>query len=82
MKLYVFSGSGEFYGLTEDKTGDNLPSDYGPWKDFKTIKMNEGELARAGVNTDKALTDIESKGYHLTKAQISFTETILDAQRP
>ncbi len=82
MKLYVFSGSGEFYGLTENKTGDNLPSQFGPWKDFKTIEMNEGELARIGVNTDKALTDIKTKGYHVTKVQTSFTETTLDAPRP
>lgn len=43
------------------------------FKEFDLVK----EKPRIGVDTEKALADIASKGYHLSKVQILFEEEVV-----
>jgi hypothetical protein len=73
MQVYSFRGPGRVFGFTADPTGANLPSQYAPWNQFKTIEMNKGE-ANPAVNTGECLDDIERFGYHLTDAHVRITQ--------
>lgn len=70
MKLHAFMGLDGWYALTKDGAGSNLPADKGPWRAFRSIDMAPGEYPRWGVSTEKALSDIEAVGYHLTQIKI------------
>jgi hypothetical protein len=35
MQAHIFRGPGRVFGVTEDATGANLPSRFGPWTAFK-----------------------------------------------
>ena len=74
MQVHIFRGQGRVFGFTEDKAAANLPSPYGPWIHFKTVKMDKGVATPGGVSTDECLDDIERYGYHLTDAHVRITE--------
>jgi hypothetical protein len=74
MQIHAFSGPGRIFGMTEDPTGANLPSQFGPWNAFKTVELSrEGERV-PGVYTDECLDDIEKYGFHITDAHVRITE--------
>ena len=73
MRVHIFRGIGRIFGFTEDETGENLPSQYGPWTAFKTLEMTRGE-AQPGVNVDECLDDIDDYGFHLTDAHVRITQ--------
>jgi len=69
MEVFVFTGVGAS-GFTQDKTGANLPAQYGPWTFRNSVVMNAGEGQRIGVNTEQCLADIQRHGFHVTDARI------------
>jgi hypothetical protein len=73
MQVYLFKGPGRVFGVTGDPTGANLPSQYAPWNQFKTVEMTRDE-PMPGVSTAECLDDIERFGYHLTDAHVRITE--------
>lgn len=73
MKVHAFSGSGSHYGFTEDSAGSNLPAEYSPWSYQKEIEL-EPNTHRIGMDVDKAVKEIATKGWYVTKAEIKFDE--------
>ncbi len=74
MLVHIFRGPGRVFGITEDATGGNLPSQFSPWTTFKSIDLNRDGEPRAGVNTNECLDDIEKHGFHITDAHVRITE--------
>jgi hypothetical protein len=77
MLVHIFRGPGRVFGVTEDATGGNLPAKFAPWTAFKSIELRRGGEARAGVNTEECLTDIEKHGFHVTDAHVRITESVI-----
>ncbi len=73
MQLHVFRGQGRVFAFTEDPSGTNLPAQYGPWTEFKTLDLVRGQ-SQPGVNVDECLDDIEQHGIHVTDAHVRITE--------
>lgn len=73
MRIHIFRGRGRVFGCTANKTGENLPSQFGPWTAFKTLEIIKGE-PQPGVNVDECLDDIEAHGFHLTDAHVRITQ--------
>ena len=74
MKIYIFRSRSvaDLYGATQDKTGANLPEQYGPWEFHSgphEWKIGGGPLI--GVNVDEAVAAIEKAGYFLWKATVT-----------
>lgn len=65
------------FGCTENATGSNLPTKYGPWTAFKTIGLERDGEPTAGVNTAECLDDIEIFGFHVTDAHVRITESAI-----
>jgi hypothetical protein len=77
MDLCVFRGKGRVFEFTTDNTGGNLPTEYGPWVQFKTLAMSSGEEPRAVVRTDECLDDIDNCGFHITDAHVRITDDVI-----
>ena len=77
MRVHSFRGTGRVFGFTEQATGANLPSQYGPWSAFKTLELDRGGEPTPGVNTKECLDDIEKHGFHITDAHVRITEEIV-----
>ena len=60
MKVYIFQGSGNYYGFTTKDDASDLDPSKGPWSLFKTQDMNRGEPPRIGISTDEVLDVLES----------------------
>lgn len=73
MQVHIFRGPGRIFGATAAATGENLPSQYGPWSAFKTLDLTRGD-AQPGLNVDECLGDIDAYGFHLTDAHARITE--------
>ena len=65
------------FGVTEDGTGGNLPSQFSPWTFFKSIELSQEREASAGVDTKECLEDIEKHGFHITDAHVRITESVV-----
>jgi hypothetical protein len=76
MRVHSFRGTGRVFGFTEQAAGANLPLQYGPWSQFKTLDLNRGEPT-AGVDINECLDDIAKYGFHLTDAHFRITESAL-----
>jgi hypothetical protein len=76
MLVHIFKGPGRVFGVTEDGTGGNLPSQFSPWTFFKSIDLSRDGEARAGVDTNECLEDIEKHGFHITDAHVRITESV------
>jgi hypothetical protein len=76
MHVHLFRGPGRVFGVTEDATGANLPSQYGPWNPFKSITLSRDEPT-PGLDARECLDDIEKYGFHLTDAHVRITETAI-----
>jgi hypothetical protein len=74
MQVHLFRGPGRIFGCTENATGANLPSQFGPWNSFKSIILNRDGEPTPGVDTRECLDDIEKYGFHLTDAHVRITE--------
>jgi hypothetical protein len=77
MKVHLFRGTGRIFGCTEDSSGANLPSQYGPWSPFKVLDMNRDGDPIPGVNTEDCLDDIERYGLHVTDAHVRITGSVV-----
>jgi hypothetical protein len=77
VQVHLFRGTGRVFGCTQDATGGNLPSRFGPWVAFKTFEMNRGDEPRPGIDVEDCLSDIEAYGFHLTDAHVRITESAL-----
>jgi hypothetical protein len=77
MQVHAFKGTGRVFGFTQDATGSNLPSRFGPWSPFKTLDMSRGGEPNPGVRTDECLDDIEKHGIHVTEAHVRITDTLI-----
>jgi hypothetical protein len=77
MQVYIFRGPGRVFGVTRDKSGSNLPSQFAPWNNFKEIELRRDGGPTPGVNTDECLDDIERHGFHVTDAHVRITETLI-----
>ncbi|MGX8013660.1 hypothetical protein ACVDG8_034200 [Mesorhizobium sp. ORM8.1] len=73
MQVHVFKGKGNAYGFTGDRSGANLPSQGGPWAFQKTIDLKPGEN-RIGLDSDKALREINANGFYVGGAGIVIEE--------
>ena len=65
------------FGFTEDATGANLPSQFAPWRAFKSLELNRDGERTPGVNTSECLDDIEKYGFHITDAHARITESAI-----
>jgi hypothetical protein len=77
MLVHIFRGAGRVFGVTEDATGSNLPSQYGPWTAFKALDLNRDGEPTPGLNTSECLDDIQKYGIHVTDAHIRITERVV-----
>lgn len=77
MQVHIFRGTGRVFGFTEDATGANLPSQYGPWNSFKSINLSRDGEPTPGVDTRGCLDDIEKHGFHITDAHVRITESAI-----
>ena len=77
MEVHIFRGPGRVFGFTEAASGDNLPSQFGPWNTFKTITLTREGGPTPGVNTAECLDDIEKHGFHITDAHVRVTDRAL-----
>ena len=66
MRVHVFRGIEGVIGVTQDQRGTNLPDYPGPWQYWKDADLKAGEPL-IGVNVADAISDVSTKGYHLTK---------------
>jgi hypothetical protein len=73
MMVHVFKGRSKNYGFTQNELGMNLVSKLGPWKYFKSLKLESGRN-RIGVDVNEALTNILAQGYHILRADVTFEE--------
>lgn len=53
----AFSAAGGWRAVTTDHSGDNLPSEYGPWHKLRIVS----------VDTPEGQADLASSGYHITQ---------------
>ncbi len=77
MRVHIFRGTGRVFGFTENATGANLPSQYGPWGAFKTLDLDRSGEPTPGVGTKECLDDIEKYGFHITDAHVRITEDVV-----
>lgn len=54
MVYWVFFGKSGMRAYSNDESGENLPSEFGPWTKFKIVSP-----------PDKAATDLAAKGFWL-----------------
>ena len=80
MQLYLFRCSVNKLrtGLTNDKSGSNLPANDcngGKWEYLRTIDVKLGDPGRIGAPSNQEILDaIERNGYLISEAEIKFTE--------
>lgn len=72
--IFKSESDSDVYGLTLERSGDNLPPDKAPWTYFRDIQIIEGQFApRVGVEDEDfeeaALAALESDGFYLTRAR-------------
>ena len=72
MHVHVFRGTGRVFAVIAKASGENLPSQYGPWTAFKSIDMHPDE-PQGGVDVNTCLADIDAHGFHLTDAHVRIT---------
>jgi hypothetical protein len=77
MQVHIFRGPGRVFAFTEDATGNNLPSQFGPWNSFKTIDLSREGEPTPGVEANDCLDDIEKHGFHITDAHVRITDRAL-----
>jgi hypothetical protein len=77
MRAHIFRGLGRVFGVTEDATGANLPSRFGPWTAFRPIDLNRDGNPTPGVDVNECLADIEKYGFHITDAHVRITESAI-----
>ena len=77
MKVHIFRGPGRVFGCTGDATGANLPSQFAPWSEFKTIGLSRDGEPVAGVDARECLDDIEKHGFHITDAHVRITDSVI-----
>jgi hypothetical protein len=67
MRVEVYRGSNNLFGLTTEPLGNNLPTENGPWvhQGRGELRITDGCFYR--IDTPKALWDITSRGFHLTQ---------------
>ena len=74
MQVHIFRGPGRVFGFTEDATGSNLPSQFGPWNTFKAISLSREGEPTPGVIASDCLDDIKKYGFHITDAHARITD--------
>lgn len=77
MQVHIFRGTGRVFAFTEDATGANLPSQYGPWNTFKAINLSRDGEPTAGGDARECLDDIEKHGFHITDAHVRITDSVI-----
>ncbi len=80
MQIHIFRGPGRVFGLTEDATGGNLPTQFAPWSAFKSVELSREGEPTPGVDSNECLDDIERHGFHITDAHVRITETVIEAK--
>ena len=77
-KLYVFqcNGNDKIIGFALENTGKSLPLKYcgNGWVFLKEINISRESPALMGASANDILNGIEMNGYHITGAEMSFTE--------
>ena len=76
-QVHIFRGIGRVFGCTEDATGANLPSQFGPWNAFKSITLSRDGEPVPGIDAGECLDDLEKYGFHLTEAHVRITDRAL-----
>ena len=71
MKVHVFQGPGDLFGLTTDGTGSNLPPQPQAWRLFKVIDVRPGSGPLIGADSDEILAGIKATGYFLANVSVS-----------
>jgi hypothetical protein len=77
MQVHIFRGTGRIFGVTQDATGANLPSQCAPWNAFKAIDLSRDGQPTPGVDARECLDDIEKYGFHVTDAHVRITESLI-----
>jgi hypothetical protein len=75
MQVHIFRGTGRVFAFTAHAGGENLPTQYGPWTAFKSVKMYPDE-PQGGVDVNACLADIDAHGLHLTDAHRRITDLV------
>ncbi len=77
MTFYIFkcSKDGSLFGATDEPTGAKLPPNACPGGKWKPVKSLKGSAI--GFDAKAAEKDIKKQGYHLFRAEIKITATVL-----
>ena len=70
MTLHFFEGDNDFWAITIDEAGTNLPSKYGPWQFRKSVSVRELKTNR-GMD-ERALKEVQTRGFFLTQIAVTF----------
>jgi hypothetical protein len=77
MEVHIFRGPGRIFGVTRDATGSNLPAQFAPWNNFKTISLSREGEPTPGVDANECLDDIEKYGFHITDTHVRITDRVV-----
>ncbi len=75
MQIFIFRSKKDatVHGFTRDKTGANLPPEYGPWEPLGGKAIPAGS-ALAGIgNADAVLIAMEAEGFYLARSETPVT---------
>ena len=75
MQVHIFRGTGRVSPSPHMQAGGDLPTQYGPWTAFKSVKMHPDE-PQGGVDVNACLADIDAHGFHLTDAHRRITDLV------
>jgi hypothetical protein len=75
MLVHIFKGAGRVFGFTENATGLNLPTQYGPWRALEIMELDQDGQPTVGVDSQACLDDIDNHGFHLTDAHAPIAES-------
>ena len=76
MLAHIFRGPGRVFGVTQDSTAANLPTQFAPWIHFKSIELTRDQPT-PGLNTNECLDDLEKYTFHITDAHTRITQTLV-----
>jgi len=69
MIVHIFKGAADWFGVTTNETGQNLPPERGPWTHFKVSTLVPGQTLIA-MDADEAIEAINARGYFLCQARV------------
>ncbi|MBL0915441.1 MAG: hypothetical protein IBJ13_07975 [Sphingopyxis sp.] len=77
--LYAFEGADDFWAMTFDKSGANLPSQHGPWK-LATSVMSDDPRLTTGIDKG-TVEEVRKRGFSLRQIKVTFEPSVTVPER-